>query len=89
MEVAILVLSPVGMLIPGALILWAIYRSTVLIRRLHPLTPEQTRRKRKAYAVMMPAPVVAVGFAVLLRAEARERLWRSRSWRQSSCSMPC
>ena len=60
MELAILVLVLIGLLIPGTLMFWAMYRSTSLTKRLHPLTPEQQRRKRKAYAMMIPVVVVAI-----------------------------
>jgi hypothetical protein len=47
---------------PGGLVFWAMVHSTKLTERLHPLTPEQRRRKRRVYAVM--APLVAASFAI-------------------------
>lgn len=66
MEVAILLISLVGLAIPASLVFWAMWRSTSLTRRLHPLTPEQRRRKRKAYAVMTPIMVASVALGAVL-----------------------
>jgi predicted PurR-regulated permease PerM len=66
MEVAILLVLLIGLMIPAALIFWAMYRSTSLTERLHPLTPEQRRRKRKVYAVMIPVMGVAIALAAVI-----------------------
>jgi hypothetical protein len=50
------------LMIPGGLIFWAMYRSTTLTQRLHPLTPEQRKAKRRAYAILVP--LVAATLAV-------------------------
>ena len=47
---------------------WAMWRSSVLTQRLHPLTPEQRRRKRKLYAVMVPFMLLAIGLGAALAA---------------------
>lgn len=56
----------IGLLIPGTLMFWAMYRSTSLMQRLHPLTPEQQRRKRKIYALMTLALAVAAALGAAI-----------------------
>jgi len=55
------------LMIPGGLIFWAMYRSTTLTQRLHPLTPKQRRAKRRAYAILVP--LVAATLALELALE--------------------
>lgn len=60
MEIALVVILLGGLLIPATLIFWAMNRSTSLTRRLHPLTPEERRRKRKAYVILTPIMVAGI-----------------------------
>jgi uncharacterized iron-regulated membrane protein len=52
------------LMIPGGLIFWAMYRSTTLTQRLHPLSPAQRKAKRRAYGILVP--LVAATLAVEL-----------------------
>lgn len=54
------------LLIAAGLILWAMHRSTVLTERLHPLTPEQRQRKRKAYAMLVPIGAIGIALGALI-----------------------
>jgi hypothetical protein len=66
MEVVILLLLLIGVVIPGGLMFWAMYRSTSLTQGLHPLTPEQRRRKRKVYGVMVPFAAAGIALAAAI-----------------------
>jgi hypothetical protein len=57
-----LLLVPAIML-PAGLTLWALYRSSALTQKLHPLTPAQRRRKRKVLGWI--AVVMVLTFALL------------------------
>lgn len=50
----------------GGLVFWALWRSSELTQRLHPLTPEQRQRKRRAHAVMIPLIAASIGLAVAI-----------------------
>ena len=61
--VVLALLALVVLMVPAGLIFWAIYRSTSIMERLHPLTPEQRRAKRRVYAVMIPLMAASVALA--------------------------
>jgi len=54
------------LLVPAGLAFWAIWRSSKLTERLHPLTPQQRAVKRKIYAVVMAIAVTVVAVEVAL-----------------------
>ena len=54
------------LMIPGGLIFWAMYRSTTLTQRLHPLTPEQRRAKRRVYAILVPLVAATIALELAL-----------------------
>lgn len=64
MEVVVTVLAFIVLFSAGGLMFWAMWRSTALTQRLHPLTLEQRRRKRRAYAVL--APFMAAVFVLVV-----------------------
>jgi hypothetical protein len=55
------------LMIPGGLIFWAMYRSTTLTQRLHPLTPKQRRAKRRAYAILVSLGAATLALELVLQ----------------------
>jgi hypothetical protein len=61
--VVVALLALIVLMVPAGLIFWAMYRSTSITERLHPLTPEQRRAKRRVYAVMIPVMAATLALA--------------------------
>src|SRR5271155_3394954 len=61
--VVLALLPLVVLMVAAGSIFWAMYRSTSIMKRLHPLTPEQQRAKRRVYAVMIPLMAATVALA--------------------------
>jgi uncharacterized membrane protein YjjB (DUF3815 family) len=65
-EAAVALVATLLLMVPGGLIFWAMYRSTTLTQRLHPLTPKQRKAKRRAYAILvaLAGATLALDFAL-------------------------
>jgi len=65
-EVVVALIAVFLLMIPAGLMFWAMWRSTTLTERLHPLTPKQRAVKRKVYALTVPvvAVILAIEFAL-------------------------
>jgi len=66
MGAVFVVLILVALLVPAAMVFWAMFKTESLTKRLHPLTPEQRRRRRKAFAVASPLMVVLFGLGAAI-----------------------